>query len=168
MNKSKSIIDTGKVKRIFGKDIPILAVDNFQKEIKQFGMAGGHIHFPKKYVGAIANVSILGLKPFVCKKCHEVFTQEKHFSPETDMCRFCYWERQRLEKYRKLPKEKQVCEMCKKYLSPEDFRENWSSGLHLECKQKLIQMVDDGEIEGEENDYILDEEKLKSEGDNNS
>ena len=122
MERTKPI-NTGKTKKIFGRDVPILAVDKFQKEIKQFGMAGGHIHFPKKYVGAIASIEILKLKPFVCVKCLEVFTQEKHFSPEAEMCRFCYWEKQRLEKYKRLPKEKQVYEMCGKYLSPEDFQD---------------------------------------------
>ena len=130
---------TNKTKKIFGRNIPIVEVETIKKEVKSFGKGGGHITVPQKYEGSIAEITFLGLAPFTCKKCYEHFNRENHFSPVRDMCRYCYAEKQAMDKNK--------CISCG---GENPKAEQWA--LCNECFK-------DGDRD--ENNYILDEDKTE-------
>lgn len=130
---------TNKKITIHGRKVPLLELDDKLplKKIAKQSSRGSHILIPKKYEGHFADVKILVPKPFVCKDCIEVFTKKEHFSPEEKLCIFCYKEKKKYEEYVKLPKEKQICSVCKKHLSPADYKSFWCNGYHIECAEKM-------------------------------
>lgn len=136
--ETDKIIKTNNVKKIFGRKVPIIEIEIIKKEIKTFGKSGGYITIPNKYIGAEAELKILGLFPFVCRDCFDTFTREKHYSPDKTLCRMCYAENQAIEKNK--------CLGCG---GENPTKEHW--GLCEECFGSDIEF-----------NYELDEDKIEN------
>ena len=82
-----------KYKKIFGRKVLVIKEESLTKEVKSYGMGGCHISVPRNWYGRTCVVKSQQLMPFVCTKCHDTFSGAWHFSPEENVCRFCYAEK---------------------------------------------------------------------------
>ena len=83
------MIDTGKTKKVHGRNIPLYELDRFVKKIKPSGTSA-HIVVSKKYIDQEAEVKILTLKPFICDRCVNFFNFEEDYSPNPSLCINCF------------------------------------------------------------------------------
>jgi len=75
----------------------LVEIEKINKKSTPFGKGGCHVTLPFRHLGRETEVSILMPEPFICKKCIETITREEGFSPEKDLCFYCYRERQAIK-----------------------------------------------------------------------
>jgi hypothetical protein len=164
----KGLKPSGSFKNIHGRKIELYENgDTFRKKIRfNKGRGSSQINIPKFYEGDYADVKILILKPFTCKICLEAFDKEQEFSPEKDVCTYCFNRLKKLEDFKKFSESKKVCLDCGKPLSDKEFEENWCQQYHFEtCGDKEYdKFLSESLKKLEQNNPFRDKKKIRGKG----
>lgn len=136
-------IKTTKSKTIFNRKIPLIEIERLPiKNIVRYG-TGAHVTVPLFYKNKIAQITILSLQPFVCRKCNDIISNEENFSPNKNLCKICYASKRSFEDWEKLPDDKKICRDCNKKMTDEQFEENWDQDQCFRCSVDEIDKLNE-------------------------